>query len=314
VEYAVLGGELRVSRIAMGCEPLGGTDWGTIDPELAAAAVLAAIDAGVNFLDTADVYGLGHSEVRLAQVLGQRRHDVVIASKVGIRWDSPVAGGRARTYRDGSPAYLEAAVNASLRRLAIDTLPLLYLHWPDPATPLADTITALDRIKRHGKIRHLAVSNFNSDQIREAHRITALAAVQVEYNFLNRRAAREVLPVCAELGIPVVAYGPLAQGLLSGKFTADSRFTSDDRRHRLLHFQGAEIDASLKTVDALRAAGQSQNRTPAQAALRWVLETPGIACAVAGAKTPEQARENASAAAGENDSRIREHRELYGRI
>jgi aryl-alcohol dehydrogenase-like predicted oxidoreductase len=295
VQRTTLAPGLTVSRIALGCEPLGGTDWGEVDVPDAMAAVSAAADAGINFFDTADSYGLGRSEERLSQALGNRRHEMVIATKVGVRWELPTGGGRARTYRDSRPQYIKSAVEESLRRLALDSLPLLYLHWPDPATPLQDTVAALEQLKTAGKVRHIALSNFSSDQIAEVNRATPLAAVQVEYNLLNRSAAYGILPTCQALSIPVIAYGPLAQGLLTGKFSSAPQFPATDRRHRLRHFRGEALDAGLATVDALRREGTARNQTPAQLAIGFVLSTPGIACAVAGAKTPEQVRQNAAA-------------------
>jgi aryl-alcohol dehydrogenase-like predicted oxidoreductase len=294
VQYTTLAPGLTVSRVALGCEPLGGTDWGDVDVGAAMAAVSAAVDAGINFFDTADVYGLGVSEERLSRALGCRRHEMVIATKVGVRWDVPAGGGRARTYRDTRSRYLQTAVEASLRRLSLDALPLLYIHWPDPATPLLETVSTLERLKAAGKVRHLALSNFSSDQIADVHRVMPLAAVQVEYNLLNQHAAREILPVCRKLSIPVVAFGSLAQGLLTGKFSSAVTFPETDRRHRLTHFRGAALTAGLATVDALRCDAAARRKTLAQLAIDFVLSTPGVACAVVGAKTPQQIRQNAA--------------------
>jgi aryl-alcohol dehydrogenase-like predicted oxidoreductase len=308
VEYTTIGGSLRVSRIAMGCEPLGGTDWGTVDVEAASAAVSAAVDAGINFFDTADVYGLGLSEERLSRALGPRRHDVIIATKVGIRWDQVPTGGRALTYRDASAGYLDGAVEASLRRLAIDALPLLYVHWPDPATPLVETMEALARMKSSGKLKHLAVSNFSSDQIRQAHGIATLSAVQLEYNLLNQQAALEIFPTCRELAIPIVAYGPLAQGLLTGKYGASWCFAENDRRHRLPHFAPLQRRAAEQCLAKLAVVAARHGKTVTQTALRWALDGPGVTAVIGGAKSPVQVVENA--AATDWSLSLEEHREL----
>jgi aryl-alcohol dehydrogenase-like predicted oxidoreductase len=154
---------------------------------------------------------------------------------------------------------------------------------------------ALLRLKETGKVQHLGLSNFTGELIRAAHAIAPVAAVQAEYNLLNLQAAADVLPTCRELGVPMVAYGPLAQGLLTGKFTAGAEFSADDRRHRLAHFRGADFARGLETAEQLRALGLACDQTPAQMALRWVLNSPGVACAVAGARTEEQVRQNAAA-------------------
>ncbi|MEO8680301.1 MAG: aldo/keto reductase [Vicinamibacterales bacterium] len=283
--------------MALGCEPLGGTDWGAVDEAAAMDAVVRALDRGITFFDTADVYGLGRSETLLSKALGSRRHDVVIASKGGVRWSSPSPGTRASTSRDASPQYLVEAIESSLTRLRLDCLPLYYVHWPDPATPIDDTMAALDRARTQGKIRHVGVSNFSASQIEAAHACIPLAAVQMEYSLLRRTADTELLPTCRRLGLGVVAFGALAQGLLTGKYGAASRFGKNDRRGRLPHFHGAGLHRALEHVVAVRHSAETGGRTPAQIAIRWVLETPGIACAIVGAKNAAQVEDNVAACA-----------------
>ncbi len=296
MEYTRLSNtDIVISRLGFGCEPLGGTDWGLVDQDLAIAAVSRALELGINFFDTADVYGLGQSEQLLSKALGQRRHDVIIATKFGVNWKESNGCRRAKTFLDSTPYRVVEALENSLRRLRVDTIPLYLIHWPDPNTPLADTMEALMRCQEAGKIKYIGVSNFTSHQIREANQMVSLAAVQLQYNLIDHRAERELLPCCQELEISALAYGPLAQGLLTGKHGSDSRFGQDDRRHRLPHFQGNKLKEGLRIVGQLEKLGAKLQRSSTQVALRWVLEYPAISCAIVGAKLPAQIEHNVGA-------------------
>ena len=287
--------DLVVSRLAFGCEPLGGTDWGQVDGDLAKEAVSRAVDLGINFFDTADVYGLGRSEEALSAALGERRHDVVIISKFGVNWRQDPNGGRAETFLDSSPRRVVQALENSLRRLRIDCIPLYLVHWPDPRTPITETMEALLRCQQAGKIRHVGVSNFPARLVRQANQVVKLAAVELPYSLLDREAERELVPCCRELGIDVLVYGPLAQGLLTGKYGPGTRFSRDDRRSRLAHFQGEKLARNLKMVDKLSAVAQRKEKTATQVAIRWVLDNPSVASAIVGVKTPEQLEDNLGA-------------------
>ncbi|MDE2292132.1 MAG: aldo/keto reductase, partial [Elusimicrobia bacterium] len=267
MELTRLAGGPSVSRIGLGCEPLGGTDWGDVDERAAMGAVQAALETGVSLFDTADVYGLGLSEERLSQALGARRHDAFIVTKFGLRWSIPPGGGRAEVSRDASPQRVVEALEGSLRRLRIDAVPLFLLHWPDPATPLEATMEALARCVSTGKVRGVGLSNFGSDGIQKAHALLPLTAVECEYSLVKREAETEVLPLCRRLGIGVLAYGPLAQGLLTGKYGAGSSFGRRDRRSRLPHFESAAVARSGPLLEGLRSAAERLGKTPAQVAL-----------------------------------------------
>lgn len=295
MEFAQLGWtELSVSRLGLGCEPLGGTDWGKFDLDSTTQAVSVAFELGINLFDTADIYGLGKSEERLSQALANARTRAVIVSKCGIRWE---ANGheRASTSRDGSAPYVAQAVENSLRRLRLETIPLYLVHWPDPNVPIGETIDALDRIRKAGKIRYIGVSNFSANQLREAHSVAPIAAAELPYSLRNREAEDLMFPLCQQLGIAVLAYGSLAQGMLTGKYNAATRFGSDDRRQRLAHFQQQMLATNLETVERLRQVSKHCGRSPAQVALRWVLDQPVVACAIVGAKSPKQVQENLGA-------------------
>jgi len=187
------------------------------------------------------------------------------------------------------------ALESSLRRLRVDCISLYLVHWPDPKTPIAETMQVLMKCRKEGKIRHIGVSNFPSSRIREAHQAADLSAVELPYNLVDRRCEAEVLPLCRELGLAVIAYGPLAQGLLTGKYDLNSRFGQDDRRHRLPHFQGKALVENLRIVDRLKEMGERHQKSPAQVAIRWVLDYTSVTCAIAGTKSPPQIEENVGA-------------------
>ena len=213
MDYVNLAGtDLRVSRIAFGCETLGGIDWGRFDEAQVLKAVARGLERGINFFDTADVYGTGHSEERLSQVLGLRRHEVVIMTKFGVNWVDNPTGERVRTFLDASPRHVIEALENSLRRLRIDCIPLYLIHWPDPNTLLADTLEALQRCRADGKIRYVGLSNFSAAAIREAQQIFPIAVVQAQYSLFDRHVEQEILPGCRELGIDFLAYGTFSSG------------------------------------------------------------------------------------------------------
>jgi myo-inositol catabolism protein IolS len=292
MEYVPLGNEgTIVSRVAFGCEPLGGTDWGAVDVAEIMAAVREAYESGVTFFDTADVYGLGQSETLLAEALGDARTKVIIATKGGLHWQMSASRSRAAIHRDNSPKAIIQSVEASLRRLRIDQIGLYQIHWPDGRTAVEDTVEALLRCVEAGKIRHLGCSNVSPDELRSAYGSGARASVQMSFSLLHQANA-STFAVAVELGMATLAYGCLAQGLLTGKFSGVEAFGSNDRRSRLTHFTD-ENHSGLLTD--LRAAATRLTKTPSQLALRWVLDVGRISCAVVGIKSRQQLRENLGA-------------------
>jgi aryl-alcohol dehydrogenase-like predicted oxidoreductase len=284
------GSELRISPLAFGAEPLGGTDWGTVDAKAMAEAVRRAVDIGINLFDTADVYGLGDSEERLSASLGKDRHRVVLMTKGGVRWERG-GDGRARTWADGNPEFLQSALEASLRRLRVDAIGIYFVHRHDPAVPPERTMEFLLRNRAAGKIRAIGVSNFPSAAIEAM----AVDCVQFGYSLLQRDAEAELLPLCARRNIAAIAYGPLAQGLLTGKYSQASRFDGSDRRHRLPHWQPEAIAARAPLLERLGETAARHGTTSAAVALRWVLDDARIAAAIAGAKSAAQVEQNAAA-------------------
>jgi myo-inositol catabolism protein IolS len=284
------GADQSLSRIGFGGCPIGGHGWGTVDDRESVAAIRRAVELGVNFFDTADVYGLGHSEEVLASSLGPMRHDVVIATKFGVRWDST-----RRTWKDTSPKYLRSAIEESLRRLKLSCIPLYYVHWPDGVTPIQETMAELVRCRQEGKLRWIGLSNFSSVEVQQAMTIGKVNAVQVSMNILERDIAEELLPLIRKTGTTLVTWGSLAQGLLTGKFNAHSQFSESDRRHRYDNFCGEQFQENIKRVEVIKRIAEEVGRTPAQVAIRWLLDTHGVGIALSGAKRPAQIEENLGA-------------------
>jgi aryl-alcohol dehydrogenase-like predicted oxidoreductase len=284
-------GSLEVSVVGLGCNNFGRR----LDSDSTSAVVDAALDAGITFFDTADVYGGTKSEEYLAHALGRRREDVVIATKFGSAVDEQRRGAR--------PEYVRRAVDDSLRRLGTDRIDLYQLHTPDPQVPIEETLGALDELVKAGKVREIGCSNFSADQLREAEEATRegaarFASVQNEYSLLHREPEGDVLPECERLGIAFIPYFPLANGLLTGKYRqgkdapAGSRLDSG-RGERLL------TDRNLDVVERLIGFSESRGRTILELAFSWLLTRPAVASVIAGATSSEQARSNAAAAGWE---------------
>lgn len=288
MEYQRLGTtDLVVSRIAFGCWAIGGHGYGRVDDKLSIAAIRTALDAGINFFDTADVYGFGHSEEILAEALGEHRNKLIIATKFGVGWNE-----KGETYIDCKPQRLVRALEASLLRLKLDCIPLYQIHWPDKSTPLFDTMAALKRCQDEGKIRYISCSNFPLAAIREAMREHRVESLQCLYNLVQRYAEPDMVECATRFQMGTIAYGILARGLLSGKHTVASRFGENDTRGRYELCQPDKIDRVLRIVAELNHVGLWHGKTSAQVAIRFVLQHPAVTCALVGMKTREQVKEN----------------------
>jgi aryl-alcohol dehydrogenase-like predicted oxidoreductase len=277
-----LGGtDLEVSRVCLGTWQFGG-EWGAIDREQAIASVSRARELGVNFFDTAQAYGFGASEELLAQALeGVPREQVVLATKGGLR----VAGDE--LLRDSSPAWLRRGLEQSLRHLQTDYVDLYQVHWPDPSTPSAETAAALEDFVREGRVRYVGASNFDVPQMVELQRSRKLDTLQPPYHMLRREIEDAVLPYCREHDIGVLAYGPLAHGLLSGRFTRETRLQDDDWRTGSDLFRGERYARNLEIVERLRELAEELGITVAQLAIAWTLANPAVHVAIVGARRPE---------------------------
>lgn len=281
----------EVSPIALGCWPIAGVTSLDVNERDSLETIAAAVDVGINFLDTAYCYGYdGESERLIARAAADRRDRLVIATKGGIHW-----GPDRERVIDGRPETLRRELDESLRRLATDRVELLYLHAPDPNVPLEESAGALAELMRDGKARAIGLSNASVAQLEQFSRACPLAAYQPKYNMLQREIERAELPWCREHNVAVCVYWPLLKGLLAGKLARDHAFQPGDGRAKYPMFQGEEWQKNQDLIDNFRAMAAECGRTVAQLALRWTIEQPGITTALCGAKRAYQIRDNAGA-------------------
>ncbi len=267
MRYCKLGNsDLEISAVGLGCMSMSGL-YGKSDDEESIAVIQQALEWGINFLDTADMYGWGKNEELVGRAIRGRRAAVVLASKFGqVR--SPDGKGN---LVDGKPSYVIGACDASLQRLGVDVIDLYYLHRVDPQVPIEETVGAMSRLVERGKVRYIGLSEAAPDTIRRAHAIHPLSAVQSEYSLLYRNPAEEVLPVCREIDITYVAYSPLGRGFLTGGLTKAEDLTPEDRRRQHPRFQGENFERNLTLVRKLEEIAADLGVTPSQLALAWVL-------------------------------------------
>ncbi len=282
-------GSLNVTVAGLGCNNFG---W-RIDAAATVPVVNAALEAGINFFDTADIYDQGHSEEFLSRALGGRRKQVIVATKFGMKMGEGKEGAR--------PEYIRQAADDSLQRLQTDYIDLYQLHRPDPSVPVADTLGALDELVKAGKVREIGASNFTAEQIREAEaagspQAARFVSVQNNYSMLHREPEGEgVLAACRELGVALIPYFPLANGLLTGKYRRGQPLPKGSRGDAGF---GPKVftDENLAKVEKLTAFAESQGHTLLELAFCWLLAQPAVASVIAGASRPEQVAANAAAA------------------
>ncbi len=290
MEYRFLSkNKIKISALGYGCWALGGHGWGLVNNGDLSGSVYKALESGINFFDTADVYGLGRSEIFLSKILGKNRHKVVIATKGGIRFKN------GKTYKDNSVSYIRKAVEDSLRRLRVETIPLYYIHSPDGVTPIKEIIGEMVRLREEGKIQAIGMSNFSPKKINTALSITQIDAVQMRWNLLYPQEGNSIISICEKHKILLVAWGVLADGLLTGKFTAETHFGLNDHRSQAAHFQGKKFLSNLKRVSKLSDFARQHSVPLCQVALRWVIDHSSSACALFGAKRPDQVDLNIAA-------------------
>jgi len=282
-------GTLEVSVVGLGCNNFGGR----LDEARTASVVHEALEAGITFFDTADIYGGTRSEEYLGRALGSRRAEVVLATKFGMVIDDDHKGAK--------PAYVHQALDASLRRLGTDHVDLYQLHAPDPSTPIADTLAALDECVRAGKVREIGCSNFTVAQLQEAAAAVAEGAarfvsVQNQYSLLHRQPELDVLPECRRTGVAFVPYFPLAAGVLTGKYRRGQAPPAGTRLAGAKPNEGLLVDANLAAVERLEAIAARHRRPLVELAVAWVAAQDPVASVIAGATAPEQVRANVAAA------------------
>ena len=304
--------DLFITPIGFGAWAIGGGGWefgwGHQDDRDSVAAIREALDAGVNWIDTAAVYGLGRSEEVVAQALLGVRERPYVFTKCGMVWDQ--AGKIGHRLNSDS---VRRECEASLRRLRVDAIDLYQIHWPDPDEDIEEGWAALAALKQEGKVRNIGVSNFSVAQMRRAQDIAPIASLQPLYSLLHREVEAQVLPFAARENIGVIAYSPMASGLLTGAITAEriASLPEDDWRKRHPDFREPQLSRNLRMARLLHAIAHEHGRSPGEAAVAWVLGNPAVTGAIVGARRPDQVREIAGAAEFRLTSRERAIIEVY---
>ncbi len=287
MKYSELPGTgLTVSKITLGTWAIGGSHWGERDDAQASAAINAAIDAGITVIDTAPAYGSGHAEELIGRAIRGRRDKVIIATKCGLDIDNGFRNNL-------SPAYMEKELGDSLRRLGTDYIDLYQCHWPDPATPIEESMKAMLKFREQGKVRHIGACNFDGPQLLESLRHAKIATLQPHYSLLERGIEGGVQRTCVENGVSIIPYAPLGGGMLTGKYTEPPKFRKDDARSFFYKFFQKRYWPGVKALlDVMRDIAASKNAKVSHVAIAWLLARPGVATVLAGARNPEQVMEN----------------------
>lgn len=283
----------ELTLIGFGAWAIGGPwqfGWGKVDDNVSIQAIHAALDNGINWIDTAAVYGFGHSEKVVAKAVKGIRDKVFIATKCGL-----VNDGKGDAINNNSPASIRKELEESLIRLETDIIDLYQIHWPDPNVPVEDSWATMVQLQKEGKIRFIGVSNFDIPLLEKCMSIAQVQSLQPPYSMLKRDYEESILPYCLKNNIGVVAYSPMQAGLLSGKFDIN-KLTEDDWRRKNFFFKGPFLSRALSLVEKLRPIAKKSGKTVGQLAIAWVLKNPAITSAIVGARTAEQCRENIKAA------------------
>ncbi len=297
--------DLEVTRVALGAWAIGGWMWGGTDDETALAGIRRALDLGMTSLDTAPVYGFGHSETVVGRAIEGRRDEAQVLTKFGLRWDtdegtfyfhSQTNDGRpVAVYKNGKRRSVIEECERSLRRLGIETIDLYQHHWPDPSTPVEETMDACATLLEQGKIRTVGVSNYTPRMMDEAREVVPLASDQPPYSMLRRDIEDDVLPYCRRRDVGVLVYSPLQGGILTGKVGPDRTFNEGDKRRRDPLYSVENRKRVNAFLESLRPVAEAHDATFAQLVLAWTVRQPGVTSALVGVRNPEQAEENARA-------------------
>jgi aryl-alcohol dehydrogenase-like predicted oxidoreductase len=309
MKYRALGGSgIQASVVGLGTWVIGGWMWGGADDQESIHAIQAALDAGINLLDTAPVYGFGHSEELVGKAIRGRRDKVVLATKCGLIWNEakgefffasddkqPTDKGGIKVYRHLSPASIRLEVEQSLKRLGTDRIDLFQTHWQDPTTPIAETMAELMKLKQEGKIRAIGCSNATPAEMDEYRRAGSLDTDQELYSMLDRKPESSHLPYVAKHGMAFLAYSPLAQGLLTGAVGPDRVFEAGDQRNANPRFSVDNRRRIQAMLDQYRVIADRHSISLGQLAIAWTVAQTGCSHALVGARSSRQAVENAKA-------------------
>lgn len=284
--------DLKITSIGVGAWAMGGGQWafswGQQDDDASIAAIHTALDAGVNWIDTAAVYGLGHSEEVVGRAIKGRSQRPYIFTKCSRVWNEKGEIGYSL-----NPASLRNELESSLRRLQVDVIDLYQIHWPQPDPEIEEAWRTLADMKKEGKVRHIGVSNFNVEQMKRAEAIAPITSLQPNYNIVTREIERAILPYCRERNIGVIVYAPMKSGLLTGKMTREriASLPPDDFRPRTISFQEPLLSRNLGLVEVLRSIGNRHGRMPGEIAIAWTLRDPVVTGAIVGMRSADQAKQ-----------------------
>ena len=288
--------EIELTVVGLGTWAIGGPwqfGWGPQDDNEAIAAIIKALELGINWIDTAAIYGCGHSEELLGKALKQTKARPIIATKCGLLWNEKREKANCL-----KPESIRNECHASLKRLGIDAIDLYQIHWPDPDGDIERAWEEMARLQKEGKVRYIGVSNFNAAQLGHIRKIAPVASLQPPYSMIRRDVEKDLLPYCAKNNIGVIVYSPMQRGLLTGKFNKKrlSQLPPDDHRLVSSDFQEPEFSATLELVAKLKPIAERNKRTLAQLAIAWTLRRPEVTAAIVGARKPAQITETAPAA------------------
>jgi aryl-alcohol dehydrogenase-like predicted oxidoreductase len=284
--------DLEITPIGIGAWAMGGGDWafswGRQEDDKSMAAIHTALDAGVNWIDTAPVYGLGHSEEVVGKALAGRAHRPYIFTKCSLVWNDQREIGHSL-----KAASVRRELEASLRRLRVDAIDLYQIHWPDPDPEIEEGWQTLTQFQKEGKVRYIGVSNFNVVQMKRVERIAPITSLQPNYNIVTRDIEKDLLPFCRERHIGVIVYSPMKSGLLTGKMTREriASLPPDDFRPKTASFQEPLLSRNLGVVEVLRGIGERHGRAPGEIAIAWTLRDPVVTGAIVGMRSAEQAKQ-----------------------
>ncbi len=299
-QHAALGtrqlgnSDLHITAIGFGAWAIGGGDWefswGAQDDKDSIEAIHRALDLGINWIDTAAVYGLGHSEEVVAKALESRDKKPYVFTKCSMVWDKDEPGKNKKIGHSLKKDSIRRELEDSLRRLKMDAVDLYQIHWPDPESDIEEGWETMEQLKKEGKARWVGVSNFSVAQMERIAKVAPITSLQPPYSMLNRKVEAEILPYCEKHNIGVINYSPMVSGLLTGAMTREriAKMPADDWRRKNARFQEPQITRNLELVELLREIGKPHGRSPGEVAIAWTLRLPAVTAAIVGGRSAKQ--------------------------